>query len=109
WVNGHLARLPAKWAAALSWCRVSVALMRVLDGPQPTLTQVPPRVPWPISATLAPCSAAVMAAENPADPAPITARSYEPLPLPAQQSCTSGPHGWLIHAAVLLRRCLWRP
>jgi hypothetical protein len=32
-------------------------------------------VPWPIKATWAPASAAVMAAENPADPAPMTARS----------------------------------
>src|SRR5262245_53444112 len=90
-VTWPLARMPAKRPAALTWCRVSVALMRALEGTQPTLTQVPPRVPWPISATLAPCSAAVMAAENPADPAPITARSYELLPLPTQQSCMSGP------------------
>ena len=36
----------------------------------------PPMVPPPVSTTWAPSSAAVMAAENPADPAPITARSY---------------------------------
>src|SRR3546814_8911859 len=66
--------------------------MSVLDGTQPTLTQVPPMVPWPISATLAPSSAAAMAAENPADPAPTTARSYRPLEssLVLQQSSMSG-------------------
>src|SRR5215472_14003301 len=31
--------------------------------------------PWPIRATCAPCSAAVIAAEKPADPAPTTAIS----------------------------------
>jgi hypothetical protein len=51
-----------------------------LDGTQPTLTQVPPIVPWPISATRAPCSAAVIAAEKPAEPAPMTARSKPRFP-----------------------------
>src|SRR3546814_4526580 len=48
----------------------------LLDGTQPTLTQVPPITPWPISATFAPSSAAVIAAEKPAEPAPTTATSY---------------------------------
>jgi hypothetical protein len=40
------------------------------------LTQVPPIVLYPISATRAPSSAAVIAAEKPAEPAPMIARSY---------------------------------
>src|SRR3546814_7854097 len=84
--------MPAKRDAVCAWCRLSTARMSVLDGTQPTLTQVPPMVPWPISATLAPSSAAAMAAENPADPAPTTARSYRPLEssLVLQQSSMSG-------------------
>src|SRR5207253_5513488 len=35
-------------------------------------------VPLPMSATRAPCSAAVMDAEKPAEPAPITTRPYAP-------------------------------
>ena len=46
------------------------------DGTQPKLTQVPPIVPWPTSATRLPASAAVIEAENPAEPAPTTMRSY---------------------------------
>ena len=67
--------MPEKRAAVRAWCSVSAARIRVLDGTQPTLTQVPPIVPWPISATRTPSSAAVIAAEKPAEPAPITARS----------------------------------
>jgi hypothetical protein len=37
-------------------------------------------------ATRAPASAAVIAAEKPADPAPTTAMSYSPLFPPEQQS-----------------------
>src|SRR5262249_21419943 len=51
------------------------ARISVFDGTQPILTQVPPMTPWPIRATCAPCSAAVIAAEKPADPAPTTAIS----------------------------------
>src|SRR5689334_15356946 len=57
------------------------------------LTHVPPLVPCPIRATCAPSSAPVIAAENPAEPAPLTARSYRPfgLPLMVQQSVISSP------------------
>src|SRR6266511_1286067 len=37
-------------------------------------------MPWPMSATCALCSAAAIAAENPAEPAPTTARSNLLLP-----------------------------
>ncbi len=49
--------------------------MRVLLGTHPTLTQVPPMVPASTMATVAPSSAARMAAANPAEPPPITIRS----------------------------------
>jgi hypothetical protein len=48
-----------------------MARMSVLDGMQPTFTHVPPIVPSPTIATRLPLSAAVMAAENAPDPAPI--------------------------------------
>lgn len=38
------------------------ARIRFLEGTQPTLTQVAPRVPWPMRATRAPSPAAAMAA-----------------------------------------------
>ena len=78
----HLAQAMSE--AVLAWRTASVALISALEGTQPTFTQLPPIVPWPISATRLPASAAVIAAENPADPAPITARSYPPSG--AQQS-----------------------
>jgi hypothetical protein len=53
-----------------------LARIKFFDGTQPVLTQVPPIVPCPISATRAPSSAAVIAAEKPADPAPMIATSY---------------------------------
>src|SRR3546814_11219294 len=62
--------------AALAWWMLSTARIIALEGTQPTLTHVPPMVPAPMTATWAPCSAAVMAAENPADPPPKTTRSY---------------------------------
>src|SRR3546814_11590366 len=68
----------------------SIARIRVFDGTQPTLTQVPPMMPWPMRATWAPASAAVMAAENPAEPAPITARSYR------------FPEGLSVHSVVVM-------
>src|SRR5579875_243702 len=74
-VSRAVAALPAKRDAALAWCSASAARIRVFDGTQPILTQVPPMVPAPISATSAPSSLARIAAENPADPAPITTRS----------------------------------
>src|SRR3546814_7125115 len=84
--------IPAKREAVRAWCRPSTARMSVLDGTQPTLTQVPPMVPWPISATLAPSSAAVIAAENPAEPAPITATSYPSRPTRRSQQSRSEEH-----------------
>src|SRR5260370_42534275 len=75
------ALIPPKRAAAAAWCNPSVARIRFFDGTQPVLTQVPPIVPCPINATRAPSSAAVIAAEKPADPAPMTARSYNPRSL----------------------------
>ena len=68
------ARIPAKRLAVRAWWRVSAARIMVFDGTQPTLTQVPPMVPLPARTTCAPISAAVIAAENPAEPAPMTAR-----------------------------------
>src|SRR3546814_7060975 len=62
--------------AALAWWMLSTARIIALEGTQPTLTHVPPMVPAPMTATSAPCSTAVMAAENPADPPPMTTRSY---------------------------------
>ena len=55
------------------------------------ITQVPPMVPCPIRATSAPSSAAEMAAEKPAEPAPTTARSKLPplARLPASQQSDS--------------------
>jgi hypothetical protein len=67
--------MPENRAAARALCKVSAARISAFDGTQPILTQVPPIVPAPISATCAPCSAAVIAAEKPADPAPTTTRS----------------------------------
>ena len=69
------ARIPRNRAAARASCSASVARIRFFDGTQPVLTQVPPIVPCPISTTRAPSSAAVIAAEKPAEPAPTTARS----------------------------------
>jgi hypothetical protein len=60
-------------------CSASVARIRFFDGTQPVLTQVPPIVPCPTSATRAPSSAAVIAAENPAEPAPTIAMSQAPF------------------------------
>lgn len=53
----------------------STARIIASEGTHPTVTLVPPRVPWPTRATGAPASAGVIAAENPAEPAPITATS----------------------------------
>ncbi len=50
--------------ATLAWCTASVARINAFEGTQPILTQVPPIVPYPMSATCAPCSAAVIAAEK---------------------------------------------
>src|SRR3546814_18806064 len=71
---------PGKRVAARPPCTASAARINVLDGTQPTLTQVPPITPWPISATFAPSSAAVIAAEKPAEPAPPTAPPYPSTP-----------------------------
>ena len=65
----------AKRDAARAWWSDSAARISVFDGTQPTLTQVPPIVPVPMRATWAPSSAPWMAAENPAEPAPTTAKS----------------------------------
>src|SRR3546814_17951699 len=64
---------PGKRVTARPPCTASAARINVLDGTQPTLTQVPPITPWPISATFAPRSAAVTAAEQPAEPVPTPA------------------------------------
>src|SRR3546814_14608766 len=76
---------PGKRVAARPPCTASAARINVLDGTQPTLTQVPPITPWPISATFAPSSAALIAAEEPAEPAPTPAPSY-----PARMSAVRG-------------------
>src|SRR3546814_7283856 len=70
--------------------RISDWSSDVCSSDLPTLTQVPPMMPWPMRATWAPASAAVMAAENPAEPAPITARSYR------------FPEGLSVHSVVVM-------
>src|SRR3546814_11486828 len=57
---------PGKRVAARPPCTASAARINALDGTQPTLTQVPPITPWPTTATFAPSSEAVLAAEQPA-------------------------------------------
>ena len=67
--------MPGNRAAAVPACTASPARIIALDGTQPTLTQVPPMVPCPTMATRLPASAALIEAENPAEPAPMTMRS----------------------------------
>ena len=69
--NGLARRRWAMWAARIM----------ILDGTQPTLTQVPPMVPRSIRVTSAPCSTALRAAAIAAPPLPMTAmRSPQPSP-----------------------------
>ncbi len=56
--------------------RRAAAASSALDGTHPVFTQVPPVSPRSIMTTLAPPSAAVIAAANAAAPEPMTARSY---------------------------------
>ena len=73
--GGAQGSTPGNRPEAAAPCTASAARIIALDGTQPTFTQVPPIVPWPTSATRKPASAAVIEAENPAEPAPTTIRS----------------------------------
>src|SRR5512139_2141339 len=50
--------------------------MRVLEGTQPLLTQVPPTFPLSISAVFRPAETALKATPRPTSPAPTTITSY---------------------------------
>lgn len=69
-------------------CAMCAARIMILDGTQPTLTQVPPRVPRSISVTRAPCSTAFKAAAMAAPPLPITA-TWSAGPAPARAGFVS--------------------
>jgi hypothetical protein len=60
--------------------RARRAQIMILDGTQPTFTQVPPMVPRSISVTRAPCSTALSAAAIAAPPLPMTAMCSLSLP-----------------------------
>lgn len=65
---------PGNGFVSAAW-RVCAAARRVLEGTQPTFTQVPPSVPDSMATTLAPSSRAWIAADIAAPPVPTTARS----------------------------------
>src|SRR5579872_1429207 len=65
-----------------------VARLMVLDGTRPASTQVPP-----ISATRAPNSPAAIAAEKPAEPAPMTARIHPVGNTGASENFLATPKG----------------
>jgi len=64
---------PASKGLPARRCVTCAARIMILDGTQPTLTQVPPMVPRSMSVTRAPRSADVMAAAIAAPPVPMTA------------------------------------
>jgi hypothetical protein len=63
-------------------CARCAARIMILEGTQPTLTQVPPRVLRSMSVTSAPSSAARMAQANAAPPLPMIATWRAPSDLP---------------------------
>jgi hypothetical protein len=79
------------------------ARIMILDGTQPTLTQVPPMVPRSISVTCAPCSTAFSAAAIAAPPLPMTTCNGRSLPLGL--SAPIQPH-LVEQAGAVVRR--WR-
>ena len=70
----HRGRAPENGLASAP-CRAPAAASSVLDGTQPTFTQVPPRVACSMSVTVRPACRAAMAAAIAAPPEPMTARS----------------------------------
>ena len=81
-ITGGLVVIPASNGLSRRRCATCAARIMILEGTQPTLTQVPPSVPRSISVTRAPCSTAFSAAAIAAPPLPMTAICNErPSPL----------------------------
>jgi len=75
---GLEAVMPASNGLSRRMCATCAARIMILEGTQPTLTQVPPIVPRSISVTRAPCSAVFNAAAIAAPPLPMTATCNAP-------------------------------
>ncbi|CAM7210185.1 hypothetical protein KLMIMMO101B1_29515 [Klebsiella michiganensis] len=80
-IAGTVAAMPLSNGLSRRKWAIWAARIMILDGTQPTLTQVPPMVPRSISVTFAPCSTAFSAAAIAAPPLPITA-TCSPSPSP---------------------------
>jgi hypothetical protein len=72
-IAGVVAAMPPSNGLSRRRWAIWAARIMILDGTQPTLTQVPPMVPRSISVTRAPCSTAFSAAAIAAPPLPMTA------------------------------------
>lgn len=79
WMVGVVAAMPPSNGLSRRRWAIWAARIMILDGTQPTLTQVPPMVPRSISVTRAPCSTAFSAAAIAAPPLPMTAICNAPL------------------------------